>query len=118
MDSTRRPDKTGSLEDFLEELILEVDKPEQIDLILDILKEIRSVPDRPAAAGIERNATKEARAERYDILKTYPDRIARIGFVKGAENARRVLRELRSLGASVYFLHQERSSVRHLTTHA
>lgn len=118
MDSIRRSHEISSLEEFLEELILQIDEPEQIDVLLDILKEIRSASARPAAAGIQRHAKGDARVERYDIVKKYPHRIARIGFVKGAENARRMLPGLRSLGSSVYFLHQARGPVRYSTPHA
>jgi hypothetical protein len=99
-----------SLRDFLEELVLLIEEPEQIELIIEILNEIKSMPDRPAAAGLQRYTNTEGRADRYDILKKYPHRIARIGFVKGEENARRVLPSLRSLGDSIYFLYVSRGS--------
>jgi hypothetical protein len=117
MDSTRKSSDNGSLEQFLEDLILHIDQPEQVDLLLEILKEIKSTTAGPARAGTQRSPQAEVRADRYDILKIYPHRIARLGFVKGAENARRVSPSLPALGDCVYFLHESRSAAWHFVAH-
>ncbi|HXX45104.1 MAG TPA: hypothetical protein VEJ38_10260 [Candidatus Acidoferrales bacterium] len=94
-----------NLEQFIQDLILNVDRPEQVGLLLEILQEIHHSKNEPAQKRVSRPARVEAHRDRYDIFKMYPDRIVRIGFVKGVENAKRVLPSLNSLGESVYFLH-------------
>jgi len=105
MESTLDSRNQQNLEKFLQDLILNVDRPEQVGLLLDILQEISHARSEPQQKHVSRPARAEPRLDRYDIFKMYPDRIVRIGFVKGVENARRVLPSLNSLGDSVYFLH-------------
>ena len=105
MESTLDSRNQQNLEKFLQDLILNVDRPEQVGLLLDILQEISHARSEPQQKHASRPARGEPRLDRYDIFKMYPDRIVRIGFVKGVENARRVLPSLNSLGGSVYFLH-------------
>jgi len=114
MNSTKKSNQKDSLEEFLQEFVLQIDQPEQVDLLLEILKELRSITERSSAAPAQGRRQAEARADRYDILKMYPDRIARIGFVKGAENARRMLSSLPALGDSVYFLHESRGAAQRM----
>lgn len=91
-----------NLEEFLEDLITNSDRPDQVDLLVEILREIQQagteLPEEAPARDVR------VRSDRYDIFKKYPDRVVRIGFVKGAENAKRVLPGLNSTGESVYFL--------------
>ena len=105
MESTLDSRNQQNLEQFLQDLILNVDRPEQIGLLLEILQEISHPRSETPHKRASQPARVETRSDRYDIFKMYPDRIVHIGFVKGAENARRVLPSLNSLGDSVYFLH-------------
>jgi hypothetical protein len=105
MESTLDSRNQQNLEEFIQDLIVHVDRPDQVDLLLDILQEINHAGSEPPQKRVSRPARVEARLDRYDIFKMYPDRIVRIGFVKGVDNARKVLPSLNSLGESVYFLH-------------
>lgn len=93
------------LEEFLEDLISHEDRPQQVDVLLEILKELKDAGIKSARRRASPPARIDSRLDRYDIFKMYPDRIVRIGFVRGAENARRVLPSLNSVGDSFYFLH-------------
>jgi hypothetical protein len=105
METTLDSRNEENLEQFIQDLILNVDRPEQVGLLLEILQEIHHSRTEPAQKRVSRPARVEARLGRYDIFKMYPDRIVRIGFVRGVENAKRVLPGLNSTGESVYFLH-------------
>ena len=105
MESTSDSRNQQNLEEFIHDLIVHVDRPDQIDLLLDILQELNHARSEPSPKRLSRPDRVEARLDRYDIFKMYPDRIVRIGFVKGVDNARKVLPSLNSLGESVYFLH-------------
>jgi hypothetical protein len=93
-------------EEFLQELILDIDRPEAIDLLLEILAELRKRSFGAKQTPQCRNTPRTASPDRYDIFRIYPDRVVRIGFVRGAENAKRVLPGLHALGGNLYFLHQ------------
>jgi len=94
------------LEEFLEELVLHIDRPEAIDVLLGILTELKRSSFETNQKQPGQGTPAGASPDRYDIFKMSPDRIVRIGFVRGAENAKRVLPGLHSLGGSLYFLHQ------------
>jgi len=85
------------LEEFLQELVLQVEKPEEADRLLGILKNLNDSGEMPRGAAHD--------GRRYDIFKLCPDRIERVGFVRGADNATRMLPHLNALGDAVYFLH-------------
>ena len=89
---------------FLQELVLNVERQEDAETLIGILKDLKDGSEtvRDAAPGTQ-GATSDGR--RYDIFKLCPDRIERIGFVRGADNAMRMLPHLNALGDAVYFLH-------------
>jgi hypothetical protein len=91
--------------DFLQDLVLQVDRPEEVDVLLEILNHLKDTNAETDRARALRQVRTEMFLDRYDIFRMYPDRIVRIGFVKGAENAKRVLPGLNSFRGSVYFLH-------------
>jgi len=93
-----------NLEDFLQDLITHSDRPEQVDLLLEILNELHQEGSELTEQQASETTEVRVRFDRYDIFKMYPDRVVRIGFVRGMENAKRVLPGLNSLGGSVYFL--------------
>ena len=104
MDNGLNSDDREELGRFLQELVLNVERPEDAEALLGILKDHRD--DGQAA----RNASASILGDvsdprRYDIFKLCPDRIERIGFVRGADNAMRMLPHLNALGDAVYFLH-------------
>jgi len=94
------------LEKFLQDLVLQVDQPGAVDALMEVLKELKNVNVVPVHKRVTKHASGDLQLGRYDIFKMYPDRIVRIGFVRGAENAKRVLPSLNSIGDSVYFLHE------------
>ena len=96
MNSTKKSNQRDSLEEFLQEFVLQIDQPEQVDLLLEILKELRSITERSSAAPAQGRRQAEAPADRYDILKMYPDRIARIGSHRGYRAVQRRYRQLAS----------------------
>jgi len=109
--------RNRKLEDFLQELILDIDRPEAIDLLLEILTELKKRSFGAKQTPRCRNTPRAASPDRYDIFRIYPDLVVRIGFVKGAENAKRVLPGLHALGGNLYFLHQSGAAWR-LVSHA
>ena len=82
---------------FLQELVLNVERPEDAEALLGILKELGGGGETPRSAASD--------WRRYDIFKLSPERIERIGFVRGADSAMRMLPHLNALGDAVYFLH-------------
>ncbi len=94
-----------ALEEFLEDLIVHSNRPDQVDFLLEILQQIRHAGGETVDECTPASQRAELRLDRYDIFKMCPDRIVRIGFVKGAENAKRVLPSLNALGGSLYFVY-------------
>jgi len=108
MESTLDSQNRRELEEFLQELVLYVDSPEEVDALLGILREIKetNIETQQLEAASTEVERMEVLLDRYDIFKVYPDRVVRIGFVRGIENASRVRPGLNSMRDSVYFLHE------------
>ena len=89
---------------FLQELVLNVERLEDAETLIGILKDLK---DGGETAQTTASEAKDGRPDRrrYDIFKLCPDRIERIGFVRGADNAMRMLPHLNALGDALYFLH-------------
>ena len=106
MDTTMDSRDRNELEEFLEELVLHVERLEDVDTLLEILRTLKY--DRVERAR-EYRASADFRVEhldRYDIFKIYPNQFERVAFVRGAENARKVMQHFNARGDAVYFLHQ------------
>lgn len=100
-----------ALEEFLQELVLHVERPEDVDALLGVLRELRDtdVETPSLQTGLDEDPRMAVLMDRYDIFKMHSDRVVRIGFVRGVENARRVRPGLNSMRDSVYFLHESDS---------
>jgi len=96
------------LEEFLQDLIVHSERPGEVDLLVELLEELRQAEREPQRQQTSASLRLGVRSDRYDIFKKYPDRVVRIGFVRGVENARRVLPGLNSRGGTTYFLHGSR----------
>jgi hypothetical protein len=94
------------LEEFLRELVLHIEHPEDVDTLLGILKELEDANRNMAEKRGSQANGRSAVPGRYDIFKMSPERIVRVGFVRGAENAKMIVPCLNSLGDGVYFLHE------------
>lgn len=95
-----------ALEEFLQELVLQVDQPEAVDVLLGILRELKDNSVEPSHMGPSHIDRAEILLDRYDIFRMEADRIVRVGFVRGAENAKKVMPSLNSLGDDLYFLYE------------
>jgi hypothetical protein len=104
MATTRDSQERKELEEFLRELVLHVEHPEDVDTLLGILKELEDANLRMAERQGSRANRRSAVPGRYDIFKMSPELIVRVGFVKGAENAKMIMVCLNTLGDGVYFL--------------
>jgi hypothetical protein len=109
MDTTLDSQDGNGLEEFLQELVLHIERPEEVDTLRGILKDIKDpgVQTTQACDWLECRAN--ADSSRYEIFRLCPNRIVRIGFVRGAENAKKVIPHLNALGNGLYFLHQSSS---------
>lgn len=105
MDTTLDSQDRNELEAFLLELVLHVERPEEVDTVLGILRDLKDGTLEMAQESSPPAARAPSDSRRYDIFKLCPDRIERIGFVRGESNATRMLPHLNSLGDALYFLH-------------
>jgi len=103
------------LEQFLEELVLHVERPEDIETLLEILKTLKDAESDAQHFSVHWSRVRP-QLDRYDIFRMSRDRIVRIGFVRGAEYARRVLPGLQSLEGRIYFLHESGTAWRLVQT--
>jgi hypothetical protein len=106
MDTTMHSRTRNGLEGFLEELALQVQRLEDLDAVLEILRTLR---DERIERARESRASADSGVEqldRYDIFKIYANQFERVAFVRGAENARKVLLHFNARGDAVYFLRQ------------
>lgn len=106
MDTTMDSRTRNGLEGFLEELALHVERLEDVDAVLEILRSLRH--QRIESARESRASTDSGveQLDRYDIFKIYANQLERVAFVKGAENAKKVLLHFNARGDAVYFLRQ------------
>jgi hypothetical protein len=106
MDTALDSQDRSELEAFLEELVRHVERPEEVDAVLEILRDCKGggVLETANESGPAAGRT-TADSRRYDIFKLCPDRIERVGFVRGERNATRMLPHLNALGDALYFLH-------------
>lgn len=106
MDTTLDSQDKNGLEEFLQELVLHIESPEEVDTLRGILRDIRDSGVQTTQEGDWLTCRADADSSRYDIFRLCPNRIVRIGFVRGEENAKKVIPHLNALGNGLYFLHQ------------
>lgn len=106
MDTMMNSKGRDELEEFLMELVLHVENPEDVDTFLEILKYLQDERVRRARESAIPAHPRVTDSSRYDIFKISPDEVARVAFVRGAENARKVVLEFHARGDGVYFSRQ------------
>lgn len=92
------------LEGFLQDLILHIDRQEDVEILIEVLETMKRRSQKARRDQRITSALNGKCAGRFDIFKMDSDRIARIGFVKGADNAKMILPGLNSIGITIYFL--------------
>jgi len=106
MDTTMDSRTRNGLEGFFEELALHVERLEDVDAVLEILGGLRHQRIEQARESRASADSGVEQLDRYDIFKIYANQFERVAFVRGAENARKVLLHFNARGDAVYFLHQ------------
>jgi hypothetical protein len=109
MDSATNSRNQAALEEFLEDLLLHSNRPEQIDLLLELLRDVQQ-SNRQAVQGAGLQSVSRDESSRFDVFKISEDGILRIGFVKGIDNAKKILPGLNSVRNGAYFLYDTSSS--------
>jgi hypothetical protein len=97
-----------AMEHFLQDLILESKNPEEIATLFEWLEEVqRSDPKNNVARTLQEEADN---AGRFDVFKVSAGGVFRIGFVRGADNAKKILSGLNAERNGDYFLYDADSS--------
>ncbi len=97
-----------AMEHFLQDLILQSQDPLEIATIVEWLDELqKSDSQNNAVQPLYENA---GDAGRFDVFKVNAGGIARIGFVRGADNARKIVNDLNAGCDGDYFLYDADSS--------
>jgi hypothetical protein len=110
MDSATDSRNQGALEEFLEDLLLHSNRPEQIDLLLEVLRDVQQSNRQALQAESLRSVPPDESGGRFDVFKISEDGILRIGFVRGIDNAKKILPGLNSVRNGTYFLYDASSS--------
>jgi hypothetical protein len=110
MDSATNSRNQGTLEEFLEDLLLHSNRPEQIDLLLEVLRDVQQSNKQSIQAQGLQSVPQDESGGRFDVFKISEDGILRIGFVRGIDNAKKILPGLNSARTGAYFLYDTSSS--------
>jgi hypothetical protein len=94
-----------NLEQFLEELILQSNRPDEIDSLFEALQSVQKSSAKFATIDDANYDPSDGVEGRFDFFKICPDGILRIGYVRGVENAKKILPNLNSQKDGLYFVY-------------
>jgi len=109
MDTMMNSRDRNELEEFLTELVLHVENLEDLDTFLEVLKYLQDERVRRARESGNPAHPRVADSCRYDIFRISADEVARVAFVRGAENARKLVLDFHARGDGVYFFREAES---------
>ena len=95
----------ATLEEFLEDLLLQSNSPEQIDLLLELLREVQQSHKRSVQTKTLLSVLQDENAGRFGVFEIAEGGILTIGFVTEVGNPRKILPGLYSVRNRAYFLY-------------
>jgi hypothetical protein len=98
------------LEEFLQDLLLHATRPEEIDSLLQLLRTVQRSRTEAALEPLPQDVPQDEIGGRFDVFKINAAGILRIGFVRGIDNAKKILPSLNAVKDGVYFLYDAKSS--------
>ena len=97
------------LEEFLEDLLPWIDRKQDFDVIIEVLRSMQKTDSLPVRDDMPAQFRKIDDACRFEIFKMQPEGIVWIGYIEGFENAREILSSLNAVKSGVCFLYDNRT---------